>query len=177
MENEATTKTPIPIHRESLFWILSPVFCPTRPSCPACPRSTLVETPLQIALFFAKQTQCAQSQNAPKPLSRKALWKNYPPPAPAKQSQIKANFKRRNSSVVRKIAPYRTGFLRSLRSVEMTNGGRCRRRGGIDGHGNLLLIICRRQCTLSTIKENWPFRAEAVQNCHTLRRTRYETRF
>ena len=58
MENEATTKTPIPVHRESLFWILSPVFCPTRPSCPASLPSTLVETPLQIALFFAKQTQC-----------------------------------------------------------------------------------------------------------------------
>ena len=57
MENKATTKTPIPIHRESLFWIPSPVFCPTRPSCPACRHSTLVETPLQIALFYAKQTQ------------------------------------------------------------------------------------------------------------------------
>ncbi len=27
MENEATTKTPTPTHRASLFWILSPAFC------------------------------------------------------------------------------------------------------------------------------------------------------
>ena len=47
MENEATTKTPILIHWESLFWILSPVFCLL-----PYPPSTLVETPLQISLFL-----------------------------------------------------------------------------------------------------------------------------
>jgi hypothetical protein len=90
MENEPTTKTPIPAHRASLFCLLSPVFCflspvscllssvfcllspafcflssvfcPTRPSCPACPPSTLVETPLQITLFSAKQTQFQNGQ-------------------------------------------------------------------------------------------------------------------
>jgi hypothetical protein len=90
MENKAPTKTPIPIHREFLFWILSPVFrllsslfrlpysvfcllspvfrllssvfCPTRPSCPACRPSTNVERALQIALFFAKQSQFQNGQ-------------------------------------------------------------------------------------------------------------------
>jgi hypothetical protein len=60
MENEATTnKTLIPTHRESLFWILSPVSCllssvscPIRPSCPVCRRSTNVERALQIVLFL-----------------------------------------------------------------------------------------------------------------------------
>jgi hypothetical protein len=32
------------------------------PSCPACLPSTLVETPLQIHLFFAKQSQCQNGQ-------------------------------------------------------------------------------------------------------------------
>jgi len=38
------------------------------------------------------QTQFAQSQNAPKSLSRKALWKSLPPPSPAKQSQSNPRF-------------------------------------------------------------------------------------
>jgi len=58
------------------------------------PRSTLVEPPLQIALFFAKQSQFAQSQNDPKPLSLRALWKSLPPPTPRKTNPIKPNFKR-----------------------------------------------------------------------------------
>jgi hypothetical protein len=54
MENEATTKTPI--STRSGFHNLA--FCtlilafPTRPSCPACPRSTNVERALQIAPFL-----------------------------------------------------------------------------------------------------------------------------
>jgi len=43
MSKRSRSKANIPIHRESLFWIpspvfclLSPVFCPTRPSYPAC---------------------------------------------------------------------------------------------------------------------------------------------
>jgi hypothetical protein len=62
MENEATTKTPIPtrsgfrnfalstwLHPDPLGLIFA--FSISLPS-------TLVETPLQIALFFAKQSQC-----------------------------------------------------------------------------------------------------------------------
>ena len=52
METEATTKTPIPIHRESVFYLLSPVFCPTLPSFPDCRRSTNVERALQIGPFL-----------------------------------------------------------------------------------------------------------------------------
>jgi len=52
METEATTKTPIPIHRESVFYLLSPVFCPTLPSFPDCRRSTNVERALQISPFL-----------------------------------------------------------------------------------------------------------------------------
>jgi len=74
MENEATTKTPIPARSgipllspvfcllSSVSCLLSPVFCLlSSVSCllpyPPILPSTLVETPLQIALFFAKQTQ------------------------------------------------------------------------------------------------------------------------
>ena len=47
MENEVTTKTPIPAHRKSLFWILSPVSCllpypPIDPSLPRIHRSSVV---------------------------------------------------------------------------------------------------------------------------------------
>jgi len=89
-------------------------------------RSTFVEDPLQIDLFFCKtnpisstpkpmqlplpqrftkenhpcpleenkpnQTQFAQSQNAPKPLPRKALWKIFPPSDHSKTNPIKPNF-------------------------------------------------------------------------------------
>jgi len=99
MENEATTKTPIPIHRESLFWILSPVFCPTRPSCPACPRSTLVETPLQIALFFAKQSQFQNGQYKHKYSKNKGLCQrttNNEQPTLSKTNPIKPNSSRRS---------------------------------------------------------------------------------
>jgi len=77
MENESTTKPPIPTHRESLFWILSPVSC-LLPYPPILP-STLVETPLQIALFFAKQTQFSQRQNQCNSLCRKGLPKQTGP--------------------------------------------------------------------------------------------------
>ncbi len=46
----------------SLSCLLPPVSCPIRQSCPACLPSTLVETPLQISLFFAKQTQFQNGQ-------------------------------------------------------------------------------------------------------------------
>jgi hypothetical protein len=50
------------------------------------------------ASFFAKQTQFPQTQNDPKPLPQKTLWKNVPPSDPGKTNPIKPNFKRRNSS-------------------------------------------------------------------------------
>ena len=46
----------------SVSCLLSSVFCPTRPSCPACLPSTLVETPLQISPFSAKQSQFQNGQ-------------------------------------------------------------------------------------------------------------------
>ena len=126
MENEATTKTPIPTRSgfpllasvscllSSVFCLLSSVFClPSpvscllspvscliRPSCPACLPSTLVETPLQIGLF---------SQNKPNPLNRKTnattcITKSYEdkPPRPArknkpKQTQSPARYAIRNT--------------------------------------------------------------------------------
>ncbi len=42
--------------------LLPSIFCPTRPSYPACLPSTLVETPLQIAPFCAKQSQFQNGQ-------------------------------------------------------------------------------------------------------------------
>jgi len=36
MSKRSRSRANIPIHRESLFWILSPIFCLNRPSCPAC---------------------------------------------------------------------------------------------------------------------------------------------
>jgi len=94
MENEATTKTPIPLHRESLSCLLSPVFCPTRPSCPACSRSTLVETPLQIHLFFAKQSQLQNGQYEHKYSKHKGLYQkttNNDQRTPFKTNPIKPN--------------------------------------------------------------------------------------
>jgi len=86
MENEPTTKTPIPPHRESLSCLLSSVFCllssalPAHPVLytPSCPlhsilSSTLVETPLQIALFSAKQSQFQSGQNEDKYSNDKGL--------------------------------------------------------------------------------------------------------
>jgi hypothetical protein len=132
MENEPTTKTPIPPRpgfRNFAFCILifalpNPLsICLFVPSCLSGPdsRSTLVESPLQIALFSAKRTQFSQRQNqrnllcrkglpkqttpghsrktnpnepnlskrknAPKPLPRKALWKNFVSSTPAKRTQ------------------------------------------------------------------------------------------
>jgi len=74
-------------------------------------RSTLVETPLQIGLFFAKQSQCQNGQYKHKYGKNKGLCQrttNNEQRTPFKTNPIKANVKRGNSSVVRKIAPYRT---------------------------------------------------------------------
>jgi len=63
----------------SVSCLLSSVFCPIRPSCPACLPSTLVETPLQIHLFFAKRTQFFQGQTQHNSLCRKGLPKQTTP--------------------------------------------------------------------------------------------------
>jgi hypothetical protein len=79
MKNNATIKPPIPVHRgiprQTAFCLLYSVFSLARPSCPACLRSTLVETPLQIPLFFAKRTQFSQRQTQHNSLCRKGLPK------------------------------------------------------------------------------------------------------
>jgi len=98
--------THIPARREfiakphSVFCILSPVFWPTRPSSPACPRSALVETPLQIALFFAKQTQFQNGQYDHKYSNTKGLCQrttNIEQRTLLKTNPIKPNFNRTNS--------------------------------------------------------------------------------
>jgi len=53
MENEATSKTPIPARPGSRNFAICTLIFAFSISLP----STLVETPLQIAPFFAKQTQ------------------------------------------------------------------------------------------------------------------------
>jgi len=77
MENEATTKTPIPASSgfpnfaicTSIF-----VFSITRPS-------TLVETPLQIALFFCKTKPISSSPYPTQlPVSQRVMKANHPWP-------------------------------------------------------------------------------------------------
>lgn len=60
---------------------------PQNPSLHPAPPLHLSRILYKSASFSAKQSQFAQSQNHPKPLPGKALWKNIPPPAPAKQTQ------------------------------------------------------------------------------------------
>jgi len=75
MENKATTKTPIPTRsgfRNFALCTLIFAFSISRPS-------TLVEPPLQIALFFAKRTQFSQRQNQCNSLCRKGLPKKTTP--------------------------------------------------------------------------------------------------
>jgi hypothetical protein len=59
MENKATTKTPIPTESGLPNFALCTSIFVFSISLP----STLVETPLQIAPFFAKQSQFAAAQN------------------------------------------------------------------------------------------------------------------
>jgi len=92
MDNEATTKTPIPtrsgFRNFALCTCLHPdplglIFALPNPLSlyflvPLClsgqdPRSTLVETPLQISLFFAKQSQFQNGQNDHKYCNTKGL--------------------------------------------------------------------------------------------------------
>jgi len=84
MENEATTKTPIPTRSGFRnFALCTLTFALPNPLSvclfvPLClsgqdPRSTLVETPLQISLFFAKQSQCQNGQNKHKYSKNKGL--------------------------------------------------------------------------------------------------------
>jgi len=54
MQNEATTKTPIPARPGFRNFAISTLIFAFSISLP----STLVETPLQISLFFTKQSQC-----------------------------------------------------------------------------------------------------------------------
>ncbi len=68
MCKRSRSKANIPIPRESLFWIPSPVSCLNRPSCPACRHSTIVERALQIVLFL---------QNKPNSLKAKTNVTSY----------------------------------------------------------------------------------------------------
>jgi hypothetical protein len=97
MENEATTKTPIPT--TSGFPLLDSVSCLLF-SCSPYARSTVVETPLQIALFFAKQSQFQNGQYKHKYSKNKGLCQkttNNEQQTLSKTNPIKANFKRANT--------------------------------------------------------------------------------
>jgi len=69
MENEATTKTPIPTRSGFRNFAICTLIFAFSISLP----STLVETPLQISLFFAKQTQFQNRQNEDKYSNNKGL--------------------------------------------------------------------------------------------------------
>ena len=84
MENEATTKPPIPARPGFRnFALCTLIFALPNPLSvclfvPLClsgedPRSTLVEPPLQIHLFFAKQTQFQNGQYKHKYSKKKGL--------------------------------------------------------------------------------------------------------
>ena len=84
MENEATTKTPIPPRPgfrnfalcTFIFALPNPLsVCLFAPSCLSGqdPRSTLVETPLQISLFSAEQSQFQNGQYKHKYSKNKGL--------------------------------------------------------------------------------------------------------
>jgi hypothetical protein len=93
MENEATTKTPIPTRsgfRNFAFCTLIFAFSISLPS-------TFVETPLQISLFFAKQSQFQNGQYKHKYSKNKGLCQkttNNEQRMLLKTNPIKANFKR-----------------------------------------------------------------------------------
>jgi len=108
MENKATTKTPIPTRSGfSNFALCTLIFALRYPLSvclfvPLClsgqyPRSTLVETPLQIPLFFAKQSQFQNGQYKHKYSKNKGLCQrttNNEPQTLLKTNPIKPNFKR-----------------------------------------------------------------------------------
>jgi hypothetical protein len=78
------------------------------PSSPACRPSTLVETPLQIAPFFAKQTQFPNPQNHHNLFYPKDLPQYSAPSNEKKQSQNKPNpatpGKHRESSIQHQVS-------------------------------------------------------------------------
>jgi hypothetical protein len=96
MQNEATTKPLIPtrsgFHSLALY---TPVF-----AFSITRRFTFVETPLQISLFFAKQSQFQNGQYKHKYSKNKRLCQrttNNEQRTLFKTNPIKANFKRKNS--------------------------------------------------------------------------------
>ena len=90
MENEATTKTPMPARPGFRNFAL----CTLIFAFLISPPSTLVETPLQIALFFAKQTQFQNRQDGHKYRNDKGLCQrttNNEQRTLSKTNPIKAN--------------------------------------------------------------------------------------
>jgi len=88
MSKPSRSKPNIPIHRESIFWILSPVswilspvFC-LLPNTPILPNS-----PRNHGLYYAKQTQFSQSQNQHNLFFPKELQQYSAPLRPKKQTQ------------------------------------------------------------------------------------------
>jgi len=101
MENKATTKTPIPtrsgFRNFALCTCLHPDPLGLISAFSISLPSTLVETPLQIALFFAKQSQCQNGQYKHKYSRNKGLCQrttNNEQRTPFKTNPIKPNFKR-----------------------------------------------------------------------------------
>ena len=109
MESESTTKTPIPTRSGFRnFPLCTLVF-----AFSISQRSTLVETPLQIALFFAKQTQFFQGQTQRNSLCRKGLPEQTTP----------GPFEKTNP-----IEPKRTQFIQTQNEHKHSNNkGLCQR--------------------------------------------------
>jgi len=103
-QNMADTKIK-PQHHPAKSFLKSPLSLYfLAPSCLSgqTPRSTLVETPLQIHLFFAKRTQFLQQQKRLNLLRSKGLRKQTAPPHSRKRTQtnpIKPNFKMGNLTI------------------------------------------------------------------------------
>jgi len=91
MENEATTKTPIPTRPGFHNFALCTLVFAFSTSLP----STFVETPLQISLFFAKQSQFQNGQYKHKYSNHKGLCQrttNNEQRTLSKTNPIKPNF-------------------------------------------------------------------------------------
>ena len=121
--------------------------------------STLVETPLQIHLFSAKQTQFQNGQYKHKYSSNKVLCHRITTDEQRtlfKTNPIKPNFKRRTS-------------LPSILSLPRLSRQRLPRQLTIDYLPEAMYSF-NREGKLAVSRRS-------SANCHTLRRTRYETRF
>jgi len=139
MENEPTTKTPIPARSGFRNFALCTLIFAFSISLP----STLVETPLQISLFYAKQTQCQNRQNQHKYSNTKGLCQsttNNEQRTLFKTNPLKPNFKRSKpiSNAQTAYPACRTRDCHGTLGLAMTGGKRTpAARGGGWGDGGV----------------------------------------